>query len=65
MVAYSESMTWKGLHPLVDVVTTVYQTGVALTKEARGAVEAQIDRLPALGKWFVDILSQPPAVQDA
>ncbi len=64
VVAYSESMTWKGLHPLVDVVTTVYQTGVTLTKEAMAAVEAQIDRLPHLDKWFVDILFQPPISQD-
>jgi len=64
VVAYSESMTWKGLHPVVDVVTTVYQTGVTLTKEAMAAVEAQIDRLPGLGKWFVDILYQPPPLQD-
>ena len=65
VVAYSESMTWKGLHPVVDLLTTVYQTGVTLTKEAMAAVEAQIDRLPGLGKWFVDILYQLPAVQDA
>jgi hypothetical protein len=65
VVEYSASMTWKGRHPVVDVVTTVYQTGVRLTKEAMATVEAQIDRLPVLGKWFVDILYQPPLRQDA
>ena len=65
VVAYSASMTWKGRQPLVDVVTTVYQTGVTLTKEAMVAVEAQIDRLPGLDKWFVDILYQPSLLQDA
>jgi hypothetical protein len=64
VVAYSASMTWKGLHPTVAVVTTVYQTGVTLTKAAMAAVEARIDRLPHLDKWFVDILFQPPALQD-
>jgi hypothetical protein len=64
VAAYSASMTWKGLHPVVEVVTTVYQTGVTLTKEAMAAVEAQIDRLPHLDKWFVDILSQSPPPQD-
>ena len=63
VTAYSESMTWKGRHPLVEVVTTLYQTGVTLTKEAMAAVEAQIDRLPRLDKWFVDILYQQPALQ--
>lgn len=65
VVADSALMTWKGHHPVVDVITTVYQTGVRLTKEAMIAVEAQIDRLPRLGKWFVDILYQPSAVRDA
>lgn len=62
VVAYSESMTWKGRHPAVEVVTTAYQSGVTLTKAAMVAVEAQIDRLPDLGKWFVDILYQPAVV---
>jgi hypothetical protein len=65
VMAYSASMTWKGLHPLVEVVTTVYQTGVTLTKEEMAPVEAQIDRLPGLDKWFVDLLYQPPALRAA
>jgi len=65
VVAYSASMTWKGLHPLVEMVTTSYQTGVTLTKDAMTAVEAQIDRLPQLAKWFIDILYQPSALPAA
>jgi Rhodopirellula transposase DDE domain len=65
VVAYSASMTWKGLHPAVEVVTTSYQTGVTLTKEAMAPVEAQLDRLPGLDKWFVDLLYQPPALRAA
>jgi len=65
VVAYSASMTWKGLHPLVEMVTTSYQTGVTLTKDAMTAVEAQIDRLPQLAKWFIDILYQPSALSAA
>jgi hypothetical protein len=34
---------------------------VKLTREAMDMVEAQIERLPDLGKWFVDIV-YPPAV---
>jgi hypothetical protein len=49
------TMTWKGIHPVVDLVATTYTTGVTLTKEAMAAVEAQITRLPRLEKWFVDI----------
>ena len=53
------TMTWKGTHPLVALVTTAYQTGVSLTKEAMEAVEAQLTRLPHLEKWFVDIVYSP------
>jgi hypothetical protein len=48
-------MTWKGTHPIVALVTTTYQSGVTLTKEAMEAVEGKIKRLGRLGKWFVDI----------
>jgi hypothetical protein len=38
-------MTWKGLHPVVALVPTTYQTGVTRTKEAMDRVEAQLKRL--------------------
>jgi len=56
---YAATMTWKGTHPLVALVTTAYQTGVTLTKEAMEVVEAQLTRLPHLVKWFVDIVYSP------
>lgn len=56
VLQFAATMTWKGTHPLVALVTTTYQTGVTLTKEAMEAVEAKIKRLPHLGKWFVDII---------
>ena len=52
---FTASMPWKGLHPVVDLVTTTYATGVKLTTAAMAAVEAQVTRLPALDKWFVAI----------
>lgn len=55
VVQYAGTMTWKGKHPVVTLVTTTYQTGVKLTKEAMKAVETQLERLPSLEKWFVDI----------
>jgi len=55
VLQFTATMTWKGTHPIVDLVTTTYQTGVTLTKEAMEAVEARITRLPGLEKWFVDI----------
>jgi transposase len=64
VIQYASTMTWKGKHPLVTLVTTTYQTGVKLTKKAMQVVETQLQRLPHLDKWFVDIVSPSPAVQD-
>jgi transposase len=64
VIQFASSMTWKGQQPVVDLVTTTYQTGVKLTKEAMAAVETQLLRLPELEKWFVDILYTPSALRD-
>jgi transposase len=61
---FTRTMTWKGAHPVVARVTTTYQTGVKLTKEALNLVEAQIERRPDLGKWFVDIVCPPSLAWD-
>jgi len=61
---FASTMTWKGKHPVVALVTTTYQTGVKLTKKAMKVVETQLQRLPQLDKWFVDIVSPSPAVRD-
>jgi hypothetical protein len=55
LIQYARSMTWKGAHPLVELVTTVYQTGAKLTKQAMEVLETHFERLPHLDKWFVDI----------
>jgi hypothetical protein len=55
VIQCATTMTWKGSHPVVELVTTTYETGVKLTKAAMQAVEARLTRLPGLEKWFVDI----------
>ena len=65
VLQFARTMTWNGRHPVVDLVTTTYQTGVTLTKDAMATVEAQLQRLPDLGKWFVDITSPLQAIRDA
>lgn len=55
VIQFATTMTWKGAHPVVELVTTTYETGVKLTKAAMQAVEARLTRLPGLEKWFVDI----------
>tara|TARA_B100001971_G_scaffold205550_1_gene223154 strand:+ start:621 stop:1322 length:702 start_codon:yes stop_codon:yes gene_type:complete len=59
VLKFATTMTWNGNHPIVELVTTTYQTGVKLSKEAMAKVEDQIERLPGLAKWFVDIV--PPS----
>jgi hypothetical protein len=55
VMEFAATMTWKGTHPTVELVTTTYKTGVRLTKAAMQALEAQLTRRPGLEKWFVDI----------
>lgn len=48
-------MTYNGIHPTIHRVTKAYASGVRRTKKEMKEVEMQIDRLPGLDKWFVDI----------
>lgn len=54
-----ESMTWRGIHPVVNAVTRGYRTGVRLTKAAMVTLEQRMTRDPVLGKWFVTITPVP------
>lgn len=62
VLEFIASMTWNGIHPVVALVTTVYQTGIRLPQEAMELIETQIQRLPGLDKWFVEIT--PSALRD-
>ena len=55
VLGFAANMTYKGKHPVVEIVTTIYKTGVKLSKTAMDLVETLINRLPQLEKWFVDI----------
>ena len=57
MLEWAKSMTWKGLHPVVELSHQVYQKGITLGKKAMKAVEARLERHPELPKW--DILIKP------
>jgi hypothetical protein len=50
-------MTWKGLHPVVELSRKVYQKGISLSKKIMQEVEARLERHPLLPKW--DILIRP------
>jgi hypothetical protein len=57
MLGWAASMTWKGIHPVVELSHEVYAKGISLTKKAMREVEARLLRNPKLPKW--DILIQP------
>jgi hypothetical protein len=59
MLEWAKSMTWKGLHPVVELSRKVYQKGIALSKKAMQAIESRLERHPELSKW--DILIRPAA----
>jgi len=60
MLEWAKSMTWKGLHPMVELSRRVYQKGVTLSEKAMEAVEARLERDPQLPKY--DILIQPASI---
>jgi len=43
-------MTWKGIHPIVELSREVYQKGVALSKRAMQAGFDRLARHPELPK---------------
>ena len=59
---FARTMTWKGKHPFVELISKSYGKGVRLTREEMAELEKQIERLPGLDKWFVTFPSpsSPP-----
>jgi hypothetical protein len=57
MLGWAKSMTWKGIHPVVELSRKLYHKGVSLSKAAMHEVEARLERNPLLPKW--DILIRP------
>jgi len=52
---FARTMTYNGVHPVVEVVTTTYQTGVKLSQKAMASLEERFEPLPGLEKYFVRI----------
>jgi hypothetical protein len=57
MLAWAKSMTWKGVHPVVELNRKVYEKGISVAKDAMLAIESRLERNPLLPKW--DILIRP------
>jgi hypothetical protein len=59
VVHFAQNMTYKGVHPLVEMVEKTYHTGVKLTQAAMDELEKRFERLPGLEKYFVRISPLP------
>ena len=57
MTNWAKTMLWKGIHPIIEVSTEIYEKGISLTKSAMKAIEKRLKRDPELPKW--DILIEP------
>jgi hypothetical protein len=57
MLAWAQSMTWKGLKPIINLSKKVYQKGISLSKKVMKTIEKRLERNPLLPKW--DILIRP------
>ena len=55
VLGWAQTMTWKGISPIVRLTETVYAKGVRLSRKAMQQLESRLCRLPPLGKWSVAI----------
>jgi hypothetical protein len=55
VLQFAQTLSFRGKNPVVTLVKEVYNTGVKLTQTAMAEVEKQINRLPNLPKWFIEI----------
>ncbi len=56
---FARTLVWRGCHPVVQMLTKPYHTGVRLTQQAMQHLEQRLERLPTLPKWFVHISPLP------
>jgi len=57
MLKWAQSMTWKGIQPIVKLNQKSYPKGISLTKIEMQRIEKRLKRNPDLPKW--DILIRP------
>jgi len=60
MLAWAQSMTWKGHSPIVAITHKEYLRGITLNKTAMRTVEARLERHPKLPKWDIFIRPATP-----
>ena len=56
---WAQTMTWRGVTPLIHLLDQTYNTGVRLTKRLFRPIAERLLRSPALPKWSLTIPPQP------
>lgn len=59
VVKWARTMTWKDVHPVVELLDKTYETGVRIAKKAFQVFEDRLQRDETLPKYYVRILPQP------
>lgn len=57
-LAWAQSMTWKGIHPNVQLLDGNYPTGIRLTKADFRPIAARLERSEIIPKWSLIIRPQ-------
>ena len=52
---WAKTMTWKGLHPVVNLIETTYLKGIKIGKKLFKAISDRLDRHASLPKYCVTI----------
>ena len=62
VLGYASNMTYNGIHPHVYRCTGSYAKGVKRSPAEQRRLEKYLERLPGLGRYFVDI--PPPSLDE-
>ncbi len=57
VIAWTKTMTWKAMNPVVKLIDKIYLKGITLTKSKKEEMESQILRNSELPKWELIITS--------
>lgn len=53
LLVWAQSMTWKGIQPIITLSEKVYEKGISLSKKAMKQIEVRLERNPLLPKWDI------------
>ena len=59
VLGFASTFSFKNVEPVVQLVSTIYKTGVKLTQKEMRRLEKRFERMDGLEKWFVLIKPQP------